>query len=303
MLLTRKLLPTLIVACCALVFAAPTGHPQVGGKRIETPARTAVPRNQPPPQVPPTLVPQNLAVPPALPAQSIRIQPRPFNLDTALARLFADLKAVAAAGDFELSVTNAGKVSVSTLPLTLHFMEGRARTELDLSSVPVRIDSTGPFTAFRAAGISRIVTLTMSSVGVRLTHQVFPEAKAYLTQDLPDDEIPALIRMEKKPLGKDPANGLDKYLAVLTYNSGEKREARLWQNAGTTPQPVQIQFDIGDSLITIRIRTVQNLADSRTRESAQQNAALFQIPSDYTKHFDVGHLLQAHSARQTRVRR
>ncbi len=283
-----------LAGLCAAALAATA---QTNTKRIEVPPRTIVPaRSQSPANPNPFLL---APVQPAtqLPSQSLRVQPRSFNMDTSLARLFADMKSVTAMGEFELSVTNLGKVEVTTLPLTLHLIEGRVRTELDITSVPVRIDSTGPFASLRAAGINRVTTLTMSAVNIRLTHQLFPDAKAFITQPLPDEDIPAMIRLEKVSLGKDPANGLEKFQATLTYSTGEKRPARLWQTSGATPQLAQAQFDVGDSLITIRIRTVESISE---RSLA---TALFQIPTNYIKFPDVGQVLHFHSANQTRPRR
>lgn len=286
-----------MVLLCVLAAATTAAHAQTQSptKRIEPPARFGAPGRgvggtQP-------LTSESMSPILTRPNPSIQVQPRALNLDAALARLFASLKAVAATGDFELSVTNAGKVEITVLPLTLYSMEGRIRTELDLGNIPARIDSTGPFTAFRAAGINRIITLTLGALNLRLTQQLFPDAKGYITQSLPDEDIPALIRLEQRPLGKDPATGLEKLVVTFTYPNGDKREARLWQSAGDTPHPAQVQFDVGDTLITVRFKTLEMLgADAVARVTA-----LFQVPSDYTKFSEVGSMLQIHSARQTKA--
>ncbi|MBI5799387.1 MAG: hypothetical protein HZA92_01495 [Verrucomicrobia bacterium] len=287
-------LPALLAGLCASALVTSS---QTNPKRVETPVRTGVPpRNQPPPIANPILLAPAQAAP-QLPPQSIRVQPRSFNMDTTLARLFAGMKSITATGEFELSVTNAAKVEVTTLPLTMHLIEGRVRTELDLTPVPVRIDSVGPFAALRAVGINRVVTLTMSAINLRLTQQLFPDAKAYITLPLPDEDIPAMIRMEKVSLGKDPVNGMEKFMATLTYTNGEKRAARLWQTTAAAPHPAQVQFDVGVSLITIRIRKVESIAEPALA------TALFQIPTNYFKWTDVGQMLQFHSASQLRNRR
>jgi hypothetical protein len=289
-----KIRPSTLLGClCAAAVAAVA---QVNTKRIEAPSRTGVPTRSPSPANPVMMLTPNQPLP-QLPPQSVRVQPRDFNLDTSLARIFADMKAVTAMGDFELSITNAGKVQVITLPLTLHSIEGRVRTDLDLSSVPVRINDAGPFDALRTAGISRVTKLTMSGVNMRLTYQLFPEAKSYVTQPLADEDIPAMIRLEKVSLGKDPANGMEKFQAALIYITGEKRPFRLWQASTAAPHPSQIQFDLGDTLITIRVRTVESISQNTVATS------LFQIPTNFFKFTDMGQLLQFHSAGQTRVRR
>ena len=170
----RVHLSVLVGGLCA---AALTGAAQVSPKRIEVPSRTGVPARSPSPANPNPFLLAPAQPASHLPSQTVSVQPRLFNLDTSLARLFADMKSVTATGEFELSVTNAGKVEVTTLPLTLHLIEGRVRTELDLSALPMRIESTGPFASLRNSGINRVTTLTMSAVNMRLTQQLFPDAK------------------------------------------------------------------------------------------------------------------------------
>ena len=287
-------LSALLTGVCGFALLAAA---QSNPKRIEVPLRTGVPARSPSPANPNPFLLAPAQPVPQLPAQSIRVQPRSFNLDTSLARLLAEMKSVTATGEFELSVTNAGKVEVTTVPLTLHLIEGRVRTELDLSALPARIDSTGPFASLRATGINRVTTLTMSAINMRLTQQLFPDAKAYITQPLPDEDIPAMIRLDKVSLGKDPANGMEKFHGTLTYTTGEKRPVRLWETSASVPQLAQAQFDVGDSLITIRIRSTESLADNALART------LFQIPTNYFKFTDVEQMLQFHSAGQTRPRR
>ena len=301
----KSFLTTLLTAFGVLGIATDSGWAQAGTKRIEVPSRTTVPRNQPLAPGAPTLAPQGQALPQTqLPAPSVQVQSRPFNLDTALARLLADLKAVTATGEFELSITNAGKVEVTTLPLILHIMEGRVRTELDIRSVPMRANFNGPFTPFRQAGITRLVNLTVFNTTVRLSYQLFPEVKTYLTQPLAAEELPFLVRLESRSVGPDTLNGFacEKFLATLTYPNGEKREARVWKSGPeTSAKPVQIQFDVGDSLVTVRLRSMQNLAGLNPQEAAVQLATLFALPPDFREYPDAGYMLQTLSARQIRA--
>lgn len=300
----KSFFTSLLTALGVLGLATASGWAQAGTKRIETPSRTPVPRNQPLAPGAPTLAPLNQALPQAqLPPQSVQATSRPFNLDTALARLLADFKAVTATGEFELSSTNAGKVEVTTLPLVLHLMEGRVCTELDIRSVPMRANLSGPFTPFRQVGITRLVNLTVFNATVRLSYQLFPEVKSYLTQPLSAEELPSLVRLESRLIGPDTLKGFacEKFLATLTYPNGEKRDARVWRSAPELgAKPVQVQFDVGDSLITVRLRTLQNLASQDAQETAARVASLFALPADFREYPDAGYMLQTLSVRQVR---
>jgi hypothetical protein len=298
----KSLLAILLTAFCLLGIATPDVGAQAGIQRIETPVRTPVPRNPTPTPGAPGFGPQLQPPPPApLPTPSVQVQPRPFNLDTALARLLADLKAVTAMGEFELVITNAGKAEVTKLPLVLHLMEGRARTELDIRSVPVRADFNGPFTPFRQAGITRLVNLTVFNTTVRLSYQLFPEVKAYLTQSLSAEELPFLVRLENRPVGPDNLNGLacERSLATLTYPNGDKREARVWRMSPEAGgRPIQVQFDLADALVTVRLKSFQSLAGLSAQQTADQVATLFALPPDYKSYPDAGYMLQTLSLRQ-----
>lgn len=283
---------------CAFGLLVSVAGAQTGAQRGDPAGRATTPSRN---QTPPIKSPFPLGVPlgnAQMAVPTVSMQPRPFNLDTALGRLFADFKAVAVGAEFELSVTNAGRVEVTTLPMALHVVDWRVRTELDISSVPARIESTGPFAAFRQLGITRLTHLTLPAV--RLTYLLLPEGKGFITQPLAAEDMSVLVKLEKRLVGKDTLNGVacEKSLVTLIYPNGERREARVWQATAGGPHPVQLQFALNDSLITVRVRSVVNLAEQRTPEAMQQQQTLFELPRDFTQFADVGQMLQTVSARR-----
>ena len=285
---------------CALVLMGAPSIAQVTPKRAETPSRQGAPGRgvgvaQP-------LTPEAMSPILSQAATVSRSQPRAFNLDTALARILADLKITGASGEFELSVTNNGKAEITIFPLSIHLLDGQVRTELDISAAPSRVDSKGPFSVFRQVGLTRVVNLTQASGSLRLTSMMFPEAKAYVTRELPAEDMPLLIRLEKKPLGQEALNGLacEKSIVTLVYPTGEKRDARLWQTGGT---PRQVVFEVGETLLTIRLREAQGVSELRAQDAALRKVALFETPKDYTKYSEVEQIIANVSARQFPSRR
>lgn len=286
----------------ALVLAAATGLAQVNPQRAATPARMlTLPGRSIQPNAAPyqPLSATNLSkvIPPAL-----RPQTRPFNLDTAVARILADLKLIGVVGEFELVVTNAGKIERTVFPLLVHVLDGQVRTEMDIAAASAAITATGPFSALRQVGLTRVVNLTQVQPNLRVTSQVFPEAKCYVTRELPAEDMIMLIRVEKKPLGQENLAGVlcEKFVFTLVYPTGDKREARVWSAAGVLRQ---IQFDVGDSRLTVRVQEAQGVAELRAQDIAEQKLALFELPKDYDKFADLDAVLTRIFARQQRAPR
>lgn len=283
---------------CALSLMVLSAGAQPGPQRGDPVGRSTTPSRN---QAPAVKSPFPVGVPlgnAQLPVPTVSVQPRPFNLDTALGRLFADFKAIAVGAEFELSLTNGGRAEVTTLPMSLHVVDWRVRTELDISSVPMRIESTGPFAAFRQVGITRLTHLTLPAV--RLTYLLFPEAKGFITQPLAAEDMSVLVKLERKLVGKETLNNVacDKSLVTLVYPNGERRETQVWHSPTAGPHPVQIRFVFNDSTVTVRVRSVHNLVEQRTPEALKQQSALFELPQDFTQFADVGQMLQTVSARR-----
>ncbi|MFM8469361.1 MAG: hypothetical protein ACKODH_05240 [Limisphaerales bacterium] len=228
----------------------------------------------------------------------VRTQPRAFNLDTAVGRILADLKYVGLVGEFELAVTNGAKVEVTSFPLVVHLLEGQVRTEIDISPAPALITATGPFSSLRQFGVTRLVSLTYFNAH----SQIFPEGKCYVSRELEPEEILAMIRLERRVVGQEVLNGIacEKTLLTMIYHSGEKREARLWAVGGN---PRQIQFDVGDSRLTIRVSDAQSAAELRQEDILKQKAELFDMPKDYLKFNRLDDILTRFHAIQQRTPR
>ena len=290
------------VVICALLLAGASARAQTTPQRAATPARMlALPGRS----LTPTAIPNRLSsvtnLSQTLPS-ALRAPARDFNLDTAVARILADMKLIAVVAEFELMVTNGGKTEITIFPLLVHVLDGQVRTEMDISAAPAAITSTGPFSALRQVGLTRVINLTQVQSNVRVRSQVFPEAKAYITRELPAEDMLMLIRIEKRPLGQESIGGIpcEKSFITLVYPTGDKREGRVWSAAGVLRQA---QFDIGDSRLTVRVQDSQGVADLQAQDIAEQKLALFELPKGYDKCPDMEYVLTRFHAQQQRGRR
>ena len=293
-----------------LALGLPVAPAQTPPGRPKVQDRLPVPRN-------PVPAPSALAAPAAPMAPSVTtlpvtppaansgvriVPPSGFNLDTALARILTDAKLVSAMGEFELSITNAGRVDLHRFPLWIHLREGQVRTELDITSAPGHFGATGPFAPFRQEGITRLVNLSIVNLSLRKSYQLFPEKQTFVSRDLAPEDLPLLLQLQKQPLGPDTLDGAaaEKWAMTLIYPNGDKRPAEVWVMNGI---PRQIRLTVGDSRLTVRFREAQPAPATLTKEAALQQAHLFELPPAYRAFADVGDMLAMLSAKRVKTLR
>ncbi|NBV24705.1 MAG: hypothetical protein EBS05_22640 [Proteobacteria bacterium] len=264
-------------------------------QRLESPGRMlSLPRAGTPGSFTSPYQPRN--PPPAIPGSpqfdppAVRAVVRPFNLDSAVARILADQKLMSAVGEFELVITNGAKLDITLFPLLVHVFDGQVRTEMDISAASTNIYSAGPFAALRQVGLTRVINLTQVQSNVRVTSQVFPEGNCYLTSELPAEDMLMLIRLDKRLMGSEVLAGIpcEKTVVTLVYANGERREGRIWTASGALRQ---MQFDVGDSRLTVRIQDAQHVGELTPQEIAAQRSQLFELPKHYTKLNDMDAVL------------
>ncbi|MEQ2007346.1 MAG: hypothetical protein ABMA26_11160 [Limisphaerales bacterium] len=290
------------VVICALLLEGASARAQTTPQRAVTPARMlSLPGRALAPIATPNRPFSVTNLSQTLPA-ALRPKARDFNLDTAVARILADMKLIGIVGEFELMVTNGAKAEISVFPLLVHVLDGQVRTEMDITAAPAAVMSTGPFTAIRSVGLTRVINLTQVQPNLRVTSQVFPEAKCYVTRELPAEDLLMLIRIEKRSLGQEILGGIpcDKSIVSLVYPTGDKREGRVWSAARVLRQ---VQFDVGDSRLTVRVQDSQGVADLQAQDIAEQKLALFELPKGYDKCPDLEYVVTRFHAQQQRGRR
>lgn len=293
-----------------LALGLPVALAQTPPGRPKVQDRLPVPRNPvPAPSAPAApaapMAPSVTTLPVTPPAANSGVRivpPSGFNLDTALARILTDAKLVSAMGEFELSITNAGRVDLHRFPLWIHLREGQVRTELDITSAPGHFGATGPFAPFRQEGITRLVNLSIVNLSLRKSYQLFPEKQTFVSRDLAPEDLPLLLQLQKQPLGPDTLDGAaaEKWAMTLIYPNGDKRPAEVWVMNGI---PRQIRLTVGDSRLTVRFREAQPAPATLTKEAALQQAHLFELPPAYRAFADVGDMLAMLSAKRVKTLR
>ncbi len=229
--------------------------------------------------------------PQELPAPKVTVTPIPkvVNVDTAVAKLMQEAGDFYAAGTLEFWSTNSGKLDVKRFPFSISVLDGRIRTELNLQYIPDEFDKTGTWSTMRQVGIKRIVSVTLPQL--RSVAVMFPEAEAYLTQQLQSTDAPAFMRTEKFLVGPQKLSDqtFEKFDGFLEYNTGDRIPVELWQlpGQGSVPTYMKINHKAGNA-VTIHLAKVQ---------PGKVPVTIFATPENFSKYAGMGELLQAVSAR------
>ena len=215
--------------------------------------------------------------------------PKDVNVDTVLAKFMETQGDFSAFGDMEVRTTNGtSKVDYQHFPFTLSILDGRIRTELDLRNVPKKLDGSGGLSALRQIGIGRIVSVTLPEL--RSTHVIFPSAESYVAKPLAIEDTPTAMQIAKRLVGREHLNGkpYDKYQCNLDFMSGERVPVEIWQVPGTADKAVFLRIRQKGSSVTVRFRVIR---------PGKVPEELFDTPKEFSKHPDLGYLMQAASAR------
>lgn len=215
--------------------------------------------------------------------------PKDVNVDTVIAKFLEKQGDFSAFGDMEVRTTNGtSKADYQHFPFTFSVLGGRIRTELDLRNVPKKIEQSAGLSAMRLIGIGRIVSVTLPEL--RSVHVIFPSAESYVSRKLDIEDIPSAMKIEKRLVGREHLSGkpYDKYECNLTFISGERVPVEIWQVPGTVDKAVFLRIHQKGSSVTVRFRVIR---------PGKVPEELFDTPKDFSKHADLGYLMQAASAR------
>lgn len=225
---------------------------------------------------------------PPAPRQAFRAHD--INVDTALAKIMAPVGDFFAQGWLEFWTTNSGAFDFKQFPFTMQVLEGRIRTDLDLSQIPKKLNPDGTWSTMRQIGIDRITSVTLPKLTT--VKIVFPSQEAYVTKGLAQNDVPEHIKMVNRVLlGPERLKDgvYDKYSANLEYLTGTSIPVEIWQDPGATNNhPAFIKIKQPASAVSVRFARVQ-----RGKVPVEN----FDTPEDYSQYSDMGIFLQGASAR------
>jgi hypothetical protein len=118
-------------------------------------------------------------------------------------------------------------------------------------------------------------------------YQVVPRLRAYVeTPHGPDGKGDGDLQLARTDAGKETIEGHPcvKYAVVATEKSGKKHELTQWCATDLKEFPVRIEAAVGATTYQFTFRDIQ---------FTRPDDALFEVPSNFTKHAEMGELMMS----------
>jgi hypothetical protein len=200
----------------------------------------------------------------------------PNLLTAVMVKLFGTNTAFTAHAEFHVFDKNQKETDI--LPMTLVFLDGRMRIDIDMNQVKSTDMPQGMLQVLRNLGMDQAVVI--SRPDKKIIDSIYPRAKSYAEIPMSKDEIAAsekTFKVEKKSEGKELIDGhsCDKNKVSLVSDKGEKGEATVWSNPDLKDFPVQMELTYPDSTVVVKFKEVK-LSKPDTKQ--------FEPPTGLTKY-------------------
>jgi len=215
-----------------------------------------------------------------------RAQPGPPtgpSWDGAMAKLFGDHHGFTATMEFHLPGRNGQEM---TMQGKLAFLEGKARSEMDMSSMLGGNMPPQAAARMKQMGMSRMISITRRDQN--LIYMIYPDMKAYAEMPIPGTNTPASdYKAEVTKLGEENVGGHDcvKNKVVATSPDGSTHEFTVWNAADLKQFPVKIQIATKEGKDMVMVFNDVKLE--------KPDAALFDPPTDFTKYDSMMSLMMS----------
>lgn len=206
------------------------------------------------------------------------------NLSSIITRLFGDVKGFSC--DALMKVKDDTGATPTELPMVFSVAGGDFRADLDLTKVKNDKMHAGMADQLKQLGMADVRMIVRPTQ--KKTILVYPGLKSYVDLPLSKEQIEAsdkLPKIETVELAKESAEGhaCVKNKLTVTDPAGKKQEVTVWNASDLKGFPVRMQFQDGDSNVTLSYSNVK---------MEQPAATAFQAPGGFTKYENMQALMQ-----------
>jgi hypothetical protein len=172
---------------------------------------------------------------------------------------------------------------ISAIPMTMAMRDGKLRSEMNLSDIKGNSIPAEAGAMMKQAGMDKMVTIARPDKKMNVIS--YPGLKSYCETPFSASEA-AEGKVEITEVGKETVDGHPcvKKKLTTTDSKGRPQEAFVWQASDLKNFPVQMEMAQRANKLIVKFQ-------SPTLETPE--AALFEIPADYTKYDSVQALMQA----------
>jgi hypothetical protein len=204
-----------------------------------------------------------------------------LRFDGAIAKLFGDHQAFSC--NLEVEATPNDRPETMSLPTRLHFANGQARCEVDLSKIKGGLMPPGMGEQLKSFGLADLILLSQPN---KPTVLIYPGVQSYAPVDANKQSPgPDRFTMAAKEIGRETIEGDEcvQNQVTITGPDGKKFEAKVWNSARLKKFPVRVQSSDGGTPFTLSFRQIK---------FEKPAANLFVTPASYTKYEDAGALMR-----------
>lgn len=216
-------------------------------------------------------------------------QPSAADVSATLGKLFGGHNAFSTRA--EIKVTEEGQKEGS-LPLSLAWLEGKVRAELDLGQIKSHRMPADLQAGLKKAGLEKIIAVILPKGP--LAYIISPGLKGYAEQTMPKPKSesadkPASIKFEKTAIGNETIDGHPCVKNKVVVGVGDElQELTLWSASDMKDFPLKMQMDVKGSKVSLSFKDVK---------LTRPDAKVFEAPEGFTKHSDAQGLLAAAMAK------
>jgi hypothetical protein len=203
--------------------------------------------------------------------------------DGAMAKLFGYNTSFSATLEFHMTQPSGEEMTMSG---KMSHVEGKARVEMDMSTMMGSRVPPQAAARMKQMGMSRMISLTRRDQN--LTYMVYPDMKAYAAIPFGESNTPASeFHAESTKLGEESIDGHDciKNKMVVTGPNGFSKESTVWNATDMKQFPIKIETTTKEG------RTIVMLFKDVKLE--KQDDALFDPPADFTKYDSVTSMMMS----------
>ena len=202
-------------------------------------------------------------------------------INPGMLKMFGETKAFSATA--EARILDKDKKEVASMPMTMELRDGKLRSEMDVSQVKGGSIPPEAAAMMKQAGLDKMITLIHSEK--KATIISYPGLQSYAEMPFSEEEA-AEQKVESTEVSKESIDGHPcvKTKFTSTDSKGKVREAFVWQATDLKKFPLQMEMAQRSQTVIVKFQPPK---------FQTPDAALFDLPANYTKYPNVQALMQA----------
>lgn len=206
-------------------------------------------------------------------------------LDAAIAKLFGNNTSFTASATARL--IDDKKKETMTIPMNYALLDGKTRTEIDMTQVKSKDLEGDAGAAFKQMGMDKMVSIVRPDQKIVIV--AYPALRAYAETPIPKNQAATGdedYKIERTKIGAETIDGhpSTKNKVTITGRNNEKQEAVVWNASDLKDFPIRIEIPQTNGTMVMTYSNVK---------FEKPDPKLFEPPAGFEKHSSVEQLIQS----------